>query len=168
MADKRILVIYYSLDGNTRFIAEQISEGLEADIAAIEPIHEYRQKGFMKYFWGGKQVFFKEKPKLLPLAVNLKDYDVIVLGTPVWNSSMTPPMRSLMSDLSFFNKKLILFCCYAGKEGRTFEEMIALAPGAELIGQKSFLDPLRMSEQAAGDICRQWCQELLPLLGFPR
>ena len=54
----KILVIYYSFEGNTEFIAQAMARHAGADILKLEPQNEQRHKGFMKYIWGGKQVFF--------------------------------------------------------------------------------------------------------------
>ena len=62
--DNKILIVYYSLTGNTRFIAETIQGILKADIQEIKPIKEIKPKGAMKYFWGGYKATMKKKPSL--------------------------------------------------------------------------------------------------------
>ena len=62
--DNKILIVYYSLTGNTRFIAECLQEKLKADIQQIVPKKDVKPKGGMKYFWGGYKVIMKKKPSL--------------------------------------------------------------------------------------------------------
>ena len=64
---KKILIVYYSLTGNTKYIAELIKEAINADILPIKPIKELNPKGTMKFIWGGAQATMKKKPKLEPI-----------------------------------------------------------------------------------------------------
>ena len=59
------LIIYFSLEGNTKFIAESIAEEIECDIMELIPSKKYSTGKIGKYFWGGKSVMFKEKPELI-------------------------------------------------------------------------------------------------------
>ena len=62
---KRVIV-YYSLSGNTRFAAEQIARRLGADLLPIAPEKAYPDRGFRKFFWGGKSAVMAETPALQP------------------------------------------------------------------------------------------------------
>lgn len=44
------LVVFYSLEGNTKFIASQIAKKVNADILELKTKKEYPNKGFKKYF----------------------------------------------------------------------------------------------------------------------
>lgn len=89
------LIVYFSLDGNTKFIAEKIAETINADIIELKTNKKYPTEGFGKYFWGGKSVIFGEKPKLTNNNIDLNLYDAIIIGTPVWAGSFTPPSSLL-------------------------------------------------------------------------
>ena len=52
--DLRSIVIFYSYEGNTRFIANTISKEIYADILELKPKKDMNSKGFMKYVWGGR------------------------------------------------------------------------------------------------------------------
>ena len=56
------LVIYYSLEGNTKLIADTIKNELNSDVLELRTKKQYPNKGFKKYLWGGKSVILKEKP----------------------------------------------------------------------------------------------------------
>ena len=114
------LVIFYSLDGNTEYIARTIAKSTNADLLQLKPKKEKKRKGFLKYFLGGMQVALKLKPKLLPLEKNISDYDLIFIGTPVWASSYTPILNSFFYNYKINNKKVALFCCFAGSKGHCF------------------------------------------------
>ena len=47
----KILVIYYSLDGNTEMIAKEIEKTFNADLLKLKPQKEIKSGLFGKYFW---------------------------------------------------------------------------------------------------------------------
>ena len=53
----KLLVVYYSLDGNTKAAAERIAGDLGCDVCAVEPEKPIPDKGFKKFLWGGKAAF---------------------------------------------------------------------------------------------------------------
>ena len=69
------LVVFYSLEGNTKFIASQIAKKVNADILELKTKKEYPNKGFKKYFWGGRSVLFNQKPELIEYDKNINEYD---------------------------------------------------------------------------------------------
>lgn len=73
----RKLVIYYSHDGNTRFVAETLSDIMGADIMELKPEKIINTTGIMKVTWGVRQLFTQPKPKLLKNDV--KPSDIIIL-----------------------------------------------------------------------------------------
>ena len=54
--EMKTAIVYYSLEGNTKYTADKISELLktscEVDVIRIEPEKSYPNKGFKKFFWG--------------------------------------------------------------------------------------------------------------------
>jgi len=137
------LVIYYSLDGNTRFIAENIARSSQADILELKTEINLPTSSFGKHFVGGGMVFKRETPALLPFDKNPADYDVIIIGTPVWAFNFTPPIRSLLNQYKIIGKKIALFCCCNGMPGKTIPNMKKLLPGNEFIGEKVFIKTLK-------------------------
>lgn len=80
----------------------------------LKPKEKIKTKGFMKYFWGGKQVMVNEKHELLSFDVNFDDYDFLFIGTPVWAGSYAPALNSFFTENKFPGKKMALFCCHGG------------------------------------------------------
>ena len=111
----RTAIVYYSMSGNTQYVAEKIAERISADIIRIEPVKEYPNQGAQKFFWGGKSAIMGEKPKLQPYECNLGKYDRIIIGTPVWASSFAPPIRTFIHEnRSIQDKKIAVFICFSG------------------------------------------------------
>ena len=108
-------IVYYSMSGNTKFVAEKIAERIEADVIRIEPVKAYPDQGAKKFIWGGKSAVMGEKPDLLPYEFKAEQYDRIIIGTPVWASSFAPPIRTFLHEnKSISEKKIAIFTCFSG------------------------------------------------------
>jgi flavodoxin len=157
------LVVYYSFEGNTRFIAESIAEGTGADILEMKPKKDLKSNGFMKYFWGGRQVIFKEKPELMEFDKNPEDYDMIFIGTPVWASSYAPALSTFFDMVKLNGKKIALFCCNGGGKGKTFTNMRLALKNNDVIGEIEFKEPLKKSKEESKKRAIQWATEFYQL-----
>ena len=154
------LVIFYSLEGSTQFIAESIADEIGADILELKPKKDLKAKGFMKYFWGGQQVVMQKIPELEPFDKNPQDYDVLFVGTPVWSFSYTPTLRSFFSQISLSNKKVAVFCCHKGLKAKTLDKMKSALKGNEIIGEADFVDPID-SREANVTKARCWAKNTI-------
>lgn len=112
----KIAIIYYSMSGNTDYVAKNIFKNIEADLIRIVPKKEYPNSGFKKFFWGGKSAVMGETPMLEEYEFDDSKYDCIVFGTPVWASSFVPPIRTFIKENKekLKNKKFSVFICYSG------------------------------------------------------
>lgn len=113
----KALIVYYSLEGNTRFVAQEIKKHLDADVLELKPVKNY-STGFMKYFAGGKDVKTGKKKELETFDFEKDRYDTIVVGTPVWAASVAPPVRTFLAAYDFSDKKIGFFACCGGGETR--------------------------------------------------
>ena len=154
------LIVFYSLDGNTRFIARAIAESTGADMMELQPRVQPELKGFMKYLWGGRQVFMKEKPQLLSFQKNPQDYDLIFIGTPVWAFTYAPALASFFELIKLQNKKIALFCCSGGGKGKTLENMKKMLAGNEIVGEIDFVEPLRRDRKKNEDLAKEWAGKI--------
>ncbi|WP_132247285.1 flavodoxin family protein [Marinisporobacter balticus] len=140
------LVIYYSLEGNTRFVAETIANEMGADLLVLKPKEDIPSKGFMRYLKGGKQVVLKKKPELLPLDKDPAAYDVIYIGSPVWAGSFAASVNAFFSAISLKNKRIALFCCHRGGLGSIFKNFSKNLEGNEIIGELECKEPVKTEE----------------------
>ena len=155
------LVVYFSFDGNTKFIAEKIAETINADIIELKTSKNYPTEGFAKYFWGGKSVIFGEKPKLTNDRIDLNRYDTILIGTPVWAGSYTPPIKSFIKQYKIQGKRIALFASHGGNGAeKCFAKLKEALPGNEFIGETAFVEPKKNPEDSLS-IAVRWATELL-------
>jgi len=154
------LVIFYSFEGSTKLIGETIAQKIGAELLEIKPEKEIGSHGFMKYFWGGRQAMMKLTPRLVPFSKNFEEYDLLIIGTPVWAFDMTPAIRTFLHDYNFINKKVAIFCCYEGNMGKALSEMNKLLAGNQIIGQEDFRD-VRKKEKENISKAENWSATLL-------
>lgn len=83
----KTIIVYYSLDGNTKNAAGTLANLIGADLCEIQPVKPIQSAGkptFRVLMQGGGQVTFGLCPKIKELDADLGGYDRIILGTPVW------------------------------------------------------------------------------------
>ena len=153
----KVLVVYYSLEGTTRRVAESIAKATDGDLLALRPRQEIKARGFFKYVIGGFQALTKKKPALHPLEKAPQDYDLLFIGTPVWAGHCTPPLRSFFAQTDLQDKAIALFCTYRGGVGSTFEDMRAELESSRILGERAFAEPVDQEEPPS----LRWAEEIL-------
>lgn len=144
------LVVYYSLEGNTEYVAGKIAEKLGADTLKLIPKKAYSDKGFSKFFWGGKSAVMAEKPGLEPYNVDLSSYEQIVFGFPVWAGTFAPPIRTFVNDNveNIKGKHISAFACQSGAGAEKALSKLAIAIGITSFEHIAILiDPLAKKSQ---------------------
>ncbi len=157
----KTLIVYYSFEGNTRFVAEKMATAVEAQRLDLKLEKELKTHSFVKYLWGGQQVMMKKRPALQPFELDVQDYDLVLLGTPVWAGTYAPALATFFDTVSFSGKRVGLFCCYAGSAGKTFDRMIGQLEGNTILGQISFRDPLKHDTEGSGSRAAEWAGEMV-------
>lgn len=157
------LVVYYTLDGNTEFIAKKIANQLSADIIKLKPKKDISNKGFSKYFWGGKQVIFKELPELESINIDINKYNLIIIGSPIWAGSYTPAVHSFLKMYDFDSKKVGIFCCHDGSKGKYYENMRKNLLKAKIIAETEF-EKTSKNRELRGEEAVKWADHISLIL----
>jgi len=123
MNGAKVLVVFYSRTGFTRALARQIAEALGGD---IEDLADTRSRdGVLGYLRSGFEAALRRRTVLEPLAHEPASYDLVVVGTPVWNASLSSPVRTFLSDHGPEMKRVAFFCTFGGSgDARVFQQMI--------------------------------------------
>jgi flavodoxin len=154
------LIIYYSFSGNTKLVAEAIHDEMGGDILELKPKKNIDSQGFMKYFWGGKQVLFKEEPELEHYTIKPDEYEAITIGTPIWMNSFTPVIRSFLKRETLHNKKIALFCTHEGSKGEVFAKMKEKLAGNTVVAEQEFAHVLK-NKKETGVLAKEWAKEII-------
>lgn len=135
-------VVYYSLQGNIRYVAEKVAKETGADLIELIPVKAYPDKGMVKFIWGGSAVTFKKKPELMPYKFNASDYDLIILATPVWASCFVPPFRTFLEDNDLTGKKIAaITSCAGGDVTKCINALKEASKTDSFVAQLSLVDP---------------------------
>ncbi len=138
------LIVYYSLEGNTEYVVNRIKEKTGADSLRLVPKKAYADKGFAKFFWGGKSAVMAEKPELSDYEVDIASYDRIIFGFPVWASTFTPPLRTFIAENAdaIKGKRIAAFACQSGNGAeKAFEKLSKFLGVDSLEATAVFIDP---------------------------
>jgi len=128
----KVLVVYYSLSGNTRSIAMKIKEKTNADICEIETVKKYPSLP-MLYFTAKRQTKPKNYPELKNEFPDFSQYDLIFVGSPTWWYTVSAPVLSFLYKADFKGKTVISFTTNGGNCGTFFEDFEQSAKNAKVI-----------------------------------
>ena len=134
-------IIFYSLDGNCAFVAKQIATQLNATMIHLQLEDEKKRRGFIKMLWGCKMMFSRKNPPLKPYTFDPAEYDLLIVGAPVWAGLPAAPLRTFVSGNSVTGKKIALFVCHAGGQGKALEKFGNLFAGNDIVAKTDFNNP---------------------------
>ena len=140
LSDKKILTVYYSNEGNTKTVAQTLNSVVGGDLKEIKLSEKYPDNIFKM----SKLIRKQMKEDFLPKTENIdiSDYDVIFVGSPIWNFSVSLPVKSFLKNNNFENKILIPFFTYSGgaNKNKVFNSI------KDLTDSKDIKKPLFMFE----------------------
>jgi flavodoxin len=130
----KVLVLYYSQTQTTKVVAEEIANALGADIEAIQAVVPYDGDFGATIARSQKEAAEGVTPEIQPLAVDVKDYDVIFLGYPIWFGTYAPPVATLLNTVDLNGKKIVPFCTFgSGGLDSSVKDLKAKLPEAEIL-----------------------------------
>ena len=112
----RTLVVYFSAQGHTEAVAEQIAENLDADIFEIVPADEYTSDDLDWTDDNSRVTREYEDESLRDVQLvstevpNWEDYDTIIIGYPIWWGIAAWPVNTFVEANDFSGKTVIPFC----------------------------------------------------------
>ncbi|WP_168790218.1 flavodoxin family protein [Paraburkholderia aromaticivorans] len=126
MSDARILVVFFSRTGTTRVLASTLARMLSADLEEICDCTERR--GAMGYMRCLVDSWRKRPTEIVPAGLDTSQYDLVVVGTPVWAGSVSAPVREYLLENRLKFRHVAFFSSFGGLGSQAaFDEMRALA-----------------------------------------
>ncbi len=159
----KILITFYSRTGITRKTAKDMGQlisttGYEIDIEEI--IDKKDRSGKIGYMVAGKDALAKKETEIGDVHHDPGNYDMVILGTPVWAGTITPAVRTYLHKYRECIKEAAFFCTHGGGgSSKTFdvmEDILDLPP----LAVESFRDKSVKKEGHKGRL-NPFLQEIL-------
>lgn len=104
-----ILVVYFSATGVNAKLATGLAKRLNADVYEIQPKEPYTEKDLN---WVNplsrtmKEYVSKKEPEIKGKVENMKQYDTIIIGAPIWFFKAPNIVNRFMKEYDFTGKKI--------------------------------------------------------------
>lgn len=126
MAQAGTLVVYFSRTGTTRKVADTIAKALGGDLDEI--VDPTPRQGYLGYW---RSLLEARRHAAVGIAQAKRApaaYGLVVIGTPVWAWSVSPPVRAYLMTHKASLPDVAFFCTMGGRGSTsTFREMQSLA-----------------------------------------
>lgn len=178
MDPTRVLVVYYSRTGTTDIVARAIREELGCE---IEAIHDAKsRKGVLGYLRSSIDAALHRPAKLRAMSSAPQDYDLVIVGTPIWNTTLSAPVRTYLLANRERIRRVAFFCTHRGGDStwvmRQLAEICDQSPIATLAldsnevqgvglaeNVRRFVSAVRAAMVGAETPRREWAQDLPPI-----
>ena len=107
-----ILIAYYSRSGNTEKVAQLIQKKLNCDIEEV--IEDKNHNGAGGYLKGAFESVRNKGSSIKTVNKNPSDYDLIIIGSPVWASGPASPMITYLEENKDKIKDVAIFATFKG------------------------------------------------------
>ena len=158
-AEGGVLVVYFSMTGTTRGIAEKIATITGADIYEIKAAQEYTSDD-LNYNDSETRATVEQKdptvrPEIGSDPVSLDGYTTVYIGYPIWWGEEPRIMDTFVESCNFDGKTVIPFCTSGSSSiGNSGKNLAANA------GSGNWLDGQRFSGSTTEDELRAWIEGL--------
>ena len=156
----KILVAYFSASGNTKAVAEVAAKTLGADLYELNPAQPYTEAD-MNYRDKSSRVFKEHEDAnrhtalANPTPEKFADYDVVLIGAPMWWHEAAWPINDFLTKNDFTGKTVVPFVTSSSDPlGDSGKKMEALA------GTGKWQQGMRFSGGVAKSDVETWAKGL--------
>ena len=116
----KLLIVYYSWSGRTQLVAETMANHTGADLFELQTVRTYptAQKEIDSEV--NRELESGLLPSLEAMPGNLNDYELVIVGGPVWMYTVATPVMRFLSESDFSGRQVAPFCTHQGGVGRYF------------------------------------------------
>lgn len=161
LACKVLNIVYYSAQGHTESVAEQIAENLGADLFEIVATDEYTSDD-LNWTDSDSRVSREHDDEALrdvelvsTTVDNWEDYGTILIGYPIWWGIAAWPVNTFVEANDFSGKTVIPFCTSSSSGLGQSGEILA-----ELAGTGNWQDGHRFSSNPSEADIKSWTDSL--------
>ena len=156
----KVLIIYYSLTGNTKSIAEKIREKTGSDVFEIETVRTYPPEYSALIEEAKRELQTGEFPALKKNQPDMSSYNLILIGSPVWWYTVSTPVMSFLRQADFAGRKVSAFCTHEGGIGKFFPCFKEQAKNAVVLEGLDFYKPRQAGKGEVYKALESWLSKL--------
>jgi flavodoxin len=108
-AGERILVVYFTRSGNTEKLTNMITDFITADVFVIEPVEPYTDTYQATIATADKERRENARPEYIGGVENMDEYDIILLGYPIWGGRLPMIVHTFLEDYDLTGKTIYPF-----------------------------------------------------------
>ena len=112
--EPNILVLYFSMSGNTETVANIIHDEVGGDITKLETTQVYPKDYNDLVDYAQEEQRDNARPELATTIDNIDDYDIIFLGYPIWWTDMPMPIYTFLDEYNLSGKTIAPFITHGG------------------------------------------------------
>ena len=119
----KTLIVFYSLTGGTKRIAEMVQEKTGSDLCEVKTQRTYDPDMWKAWDEAQKETASGLLPKLAGQLPDLAGYDCIILGGPVWGWTISNPLLAYIKQSDFTGKKVAAFWTFYDHDEKYDEDV---------------------------------------------
>lgn len=112
--NSRILIAYFSQTGNTEEAAREIQAAAGGDLFEITVVNAYPNSYQATVDRAREELDNNARPELSSSVSNMEDYDVILLGYPIWWHTEPMAVNTFLESYDLTGKTILPFCTSGG------------------------------------------------------
>jgi flavodoxin len=156
----KMLIIYYSHTGNTKYIAEKIKEKTGGDLFQIETVRTYPSQYSALTEEAKRELQEGDLPALKKGPPNMSSYDLILVGGPVWWYTVATPVMTFLRQADFAGKRVSAFCTHEGGIGKYFPHFKEQAKNAVVLEGLDLYKPKQAKKGEVDKALDTWLSKL--------
>lgn len=156
----KVLFVYYSWSGVTKGVAAKVREMTGCDVYEIVPAVPYPSGMYETADRADQERESGRLPELAGELPDLSKYDLILVGGPVWSSTLATPLMSYLSRTDFGGKDVAPLWTDAGNEGHYAADFRQQAKNAKLLEGLGLGHASSLGEEELKDTLNDWLKKL--------
>ncbi len=155
------LVLYFSVYGSAKAVAQEIAKQTDADIQELVPALPYdgNRANYSALAAYAKKEHDENMRPAIKNEINITDYDNIFIGYPMWWYTFPMIIYTLFDKYDFSGKTIIPFNTHMGSsDGGTYQTIAELEPNAKVL--KGLPVEMSAAERGCEKAVAKWLKSL--------
>ena len=151
------LVLYFSVYGSAKAVAEEIAKQTGADLQEIIPVKPYdsNRANYNSLAAYAKKEHDENMRPEIKNEINIENYDNIFIGYPMWWYTFPMIIYTLFDKYDFSGKTIIPFNTHMGSsDGGTYKTIAELEPNAKVL--KGLPVEMSAAERGSETAVKKW------------